>query len=111
MTSNIYNIHLMKTPNYKIKLINPEDTHQVRHPVLRPGMPIESSIFDGDNLKTTIHLGLFNEVKLVGICSFFKNNRVDISETPQYQLRGMAILKEYQGKGLGSLIFSLGETL
>ncbi|GAA4932208.1 GNAT family N-acetyltransferase [Algibacter agarivorans] len=107
----MYNIHLIKTSNYKIKLINPEDTHQVRHPVLRSGMPMESCIFDGDNFKTTIHLGLFDQVKLVGICSFFKNNRIDISETPQYQLRGMAILKEYQGKGIGNLILSHGETL
>lgn len=47
---------------------------------------------------------------MVGICSFFKNNHQSINENNQYQLRGMAILKAYQGEGLGTIILSYGET-
>jgi predicted GNAT family N-acyltransferase len=83
----------------------------VRHPVLRSGKPIESCVFDGDDLETTIHLGIFFHDELVGICSFFKNNHENISEENQYQLRGMAILNKLQGKGLGNIILSYGETL
>ena len=54
---------------------------------------------------------MYHETKLVGVCSFFKNNHEIISETPQYQLRGMAILKTYQGKGLGQIILDYGETI
>jgi len=32
-------------------------------------------------------------------------------ETPQYQLRGMAVLKPFQGKGLGEFILRHGDVL
>ncbi|MDO7171886.1 GNAT family N-acetyltransferase [Mariniflexile sp. AS56] len=96
--------------NYTIKHIAATDTYIVRHPVLRTGKPIESCVFDGDDLTTTYHLGIYHETKLVGICSFFKNNNQLISELAQYQLRGMAILNDYQGLGLGKLLLNHGET-
>ena len=48
---------------------------------------------------------------MIGICSFYKNSHPDISETSQYQLRGMAILKAHQGKGIGKIILTHGEQL
>lgn len=97
--------------NYIIKRISPLETYTVRHPVLRSGKPIESCIFDGDDLDTTFHLGVFIENKLVGACSFFKCSHNLLSEEFQYQLRGMAILNEYQSLGLGKLILNHGERL
>ncbi|CAH8283845.1 acetyltransferase (GNAT) family protein [Mariniflexile fucanivorans] len=97
--------------NYTINQITSTETYLVRQPVLRSGKPIESCIFDGDDLNTTFHLGIYSENKLVGVCSFFKNNQPLITETFQYQLRGMAVLNEYQGLGLGQLILTYGENL
>jgi GNAT superfamily N-acetyltransferase len=97
--------------NYTIKTINASETYSVRQPVLRDGKPIETCMFDGDNLQTTFHLGLYITNELVGICSLFKNNHPLIANASQYQLRGMAILNTYQGLGLGTLILSHGETL
>jgi len=45
------------------------------------------------------------------LTSFFKNNHPNILQTDQYQLRGMAILKPFQGNGLGQLILQHGETV
>ncbi|GAA4886333.1 GNAT family N-acetyltransferase [Flaviramulus aquimarinus] len=111
MNYNPYNILFIKTSNYNIKPINSEEAYKVRHPVLREGKPIESCVFDGDDFETTIHLGLYYKTKLVGVCSFLKNNHDAISETAQYQLRGMAVLEKYQGKGLGNSILDYGENL
>ena len=97
--------------SYTIKHISADETYKVRQPVLRYGKPIESCVFDGDDLDTTCHLGIYTANKLVGVCSFFKNNHKLLSEVWQYQLRGMAILDEYQGLGLGSTILTHGETL
>lgn len=97
--------------NFNIKQIPSEETHSVRHPILRAGYPIESCIFDGDNLKTTFHLGIFTEDKLLGVCSFFKNNHPSFSENEQYQLRGMAILEPHQKQGLGELLLKHGENI
>ena len=50
---------------------------------------------------------LFSEENLVGICSFYKNSHPNILETPQYQLRGMAVLMPFQNKSLkkGVVVF------
>jgi len=94
---------------YSIKIIEADETHLVRHPVLRAGKPIESCVFKGDNLDTTIHTGIFVKDKLVGVCSFLKNNHNLIPATSQYQLRGMAILENFQGLGLGKTILNYSE--
>ncbi|NJX14533.1 GNAT family N-acetyltransferase [Tamlana crocina] len=97
--------------NFNIKQIPSEETHSVRHPILRAGHPIESCVFDGDNLETTFHIGIFSESKLLGVCSFFKNNSSSFSEKKQYQLRGMAIVESHQKQGLGQLLIKHGENI
>ncbi len=97
--------------NFNIKQIPPEETYIVRHPILRAGHPIESCVFDGDNLETTFHIGIFSEEKLLGVCSFFNNNHPSFSEKKQYQLRGMAIVESYQKQGLGQLLLKHGESI
>jgi hypothetical protein len=54
-----------------IKQISSEETFPVRQPVLRPGKPIETCIFEGDGLSTTTHLGLYVNNELAGIVSIF----------------------------------------
>lgn len=95
---------------YTIKTITPLETHTIRHPILRPGKPINSCIFDGDDLKSTIHLGVYLKQQLIGVCSLLKNENDLLTEEQQYQLRGMAILKDYQGKGLGHTILKHAES-
>ncbi|MEL0457473.1 GNAT family N-acetyltransferase [Flavobacteriaceae bacterium SZ-1-7] len=62
-------------------------------------------------MDTTFHLGIFSKEKLLGVCSFFKANNANIPESSQYQLRGMAVLNEFQGKGLGHHILNFGEQI
>ncbi|GAA4290173.1 GNAT family N-acetyltransferase [Aestuariibaculum suncheonense] len=97
--------------NYEIKIISAQETIPVRHPVLRPGKPIETCNFEGDNLNTTFHLGIYINQQIVGVVSYFKSSTNLLTETSQYQLRGMAVLTEYQGKGLGNLLVQHGDIL
>lgn len=97
--------------DYNIKRITALETYLVRHPILRNKKPIESCDFDGDHLETTIHLGLYYKKQLIGVCSLLKNNHVLYFDTNQYQLRGMAILTEFQGKGLGLYILKHVESI
>jgi GNAT superfamily N-acetyltransferase len=62
-----------------------------------------------DNEDSTFHLGLYFKEDLIGVASFMKNNHVLFDENMQYQLRGMAVLKSYQKKGLGYLLLEAGE--
>jgi len=93
----------------EIKKINTFDTIIVRHPVLRLGKPIKSCHFDGDDLPTTSHFGLFLENKLVGVISAFQVKNKLFSEEIQYQIRGMAVLEEFQKRGFGEQLLQFCE--
>ena len=86
----------------EIKKINSIDTYPVRHEVLRKGKPIETCQFKGDDDENTVHLGLYQNERLIGIISIFKEKNDLFSETNQFQIRGMAVLEEFQGKGFGA---------
>jgi len=93
----------------EIKKITAFETIIVRHPVLRPGRPIESCHFDGDDLLSTSHFGLFLENQLAGVISAFKAQNKLFSEENQYQIRGMAVLSEFQKKGFGEALLEYCE--
>lgn len=87
-----------------IKEIPSKDTYIVRQPVLRKGKPIESCIFEGDNLNTTHHFGLFENEELTGIISLFSQTNIIFADKNQAQIRGMAILENHQKKGFGEAL-------
>ena len=97
--------------NCHISIIDHTDTYIVRHPVLREGRPIEDCIFEGDELETTLHFGLFVAKKLIAVASFMENSNPLFSEKKQYQLRGMAVLKAYQSKGFGDMILKHAQNI
>lgn len=84
-----------------IKKIPASETYSVRLPVLRKGKTLESCHFDGDNLKTTIHFGLYLNQELVGVVSLFQKNNPFFSEKNQFQIRGMAVLESQRKKDFG----------
>lgn len=90
----------------EIKIIPSKETYSVRQPVLRAGKPIESCLFDGDDLETTVHFGLYYDELLVGIVSVFENKNVLFKDILQIQIRGMAVLEEYQNKKLGNFLIN-----
>lgn len=99
----------MMYPDFNIKPISAQETYLVRQPVLREGRPISDCAFEGDEESSTLHLGLYFKNKLIGVATFLKNSNPVFSEKEQYQLRGMAVLKEFQKKGLGKLLLLKGE--
>lgn len=93
----------------EIKKIDFNTTFSVRHPVLRNGKPIETCFFDGDDLETTTHFGLFFDKNLIGVISIFKNKNSIFSAQNQFQIRGMAVLEDHQGKKLGKKLLDQAE--
>jgi len=92
-----------------IKEIPALETFSVRHPVLRPRKNIETCHFDGDNLESTRHFGLFIDDELAGVASLFKSNSDLFQEKEQFQLRGMAVLEKFQKKGIGESLVKYAE--
>ncbi len=94
-----------------IKEITTAQTYLVRQPVLRPGKSIEFCYFDGDDLPTTKHYGFFIKKKRVGVITLkFIKNKNFICEQ-QYQIRGMAVLENYQQKGIGAKLLKYAENI
>lgn len=94
-----------------IREITAAETFAVRQPVLRPGKPMESCIFEGDDLATTIHLGIYDKGSIAGILSIFEAVNPTFSQMKQFQLRGMAVLPEHQKKGLGEQLVQVAEKM
>ena len=84
-------------------------TFPVRHAVLREGKPIETCFFQGDDLATTVHFGLFLETKLAGVISLYRNTNHSFKDKNQYQIRGMAIVKPFQKHGFGKQLIMHAE--
>lgn len=84
----------------EIMEISAVDTYLVRNAVLRKGKPIETCLFAGDDLPTTHHFGIFAP-HLIGTISLFEAQSPIFEDDFQIQVRGMAILEDYQGQHLG----------
>ena len=93
----------------KIEEITFQETFPVRHPVLRPGKPIESCHFDGDDLASTKHFGIFIDNTLVGVTSLFMEHHSFFNHEIQMQMRGMAVLNSHQKQGFGEKLLAACE--
>ena len=93
----------------EIKKISSSATYPVRHEVLRKGKTIETCQFKGDDDENTVHFGLYQKEQLIGIISIFKEPSILFSEKNQFQIRGMAVLEEFQGKGFGAELVKAAE--
>ena len=90
--------------------ISAEDTIAVRWPILRPGFPRESAVFEGDEAPATIHLGAFHDDLLAGVASIYPAPLPEKPElTGTWQLRGMATLPKVRGLGLGRALLQACE--
>lgn len=85
-------------------MIPAESTYALRHSVLRAGYPPATARFDGDFEPYSFHLGAYRGNVLAGVASYMKRSSQHFYITAQYQLRGMAVLPEHQGQGLGRLL-------
>ncbi len=89
--------------------ISYQETYLIRQEVLRKGRPIETCYFDGDMEKSTVHFGFFQEGNLIGVISIFCTSSTLFQEQSQFQIRGMAVLEEFQHKGFGTQLVLYAE--
>ncbi|MFI5157909.1 MAG: GNAT family N-acetyltransferase [Sphingobacteriales bacterium] len=84
-----------------IKFIEVDDLLAIRKAVLRPGkLTLDECRFPADKSPGAFHLGSYLHGRLACIASFHPQTYGEFAGTG-FQLRGMATLDEYRGKGLG----------
>lgn len=93
-------------PSLVVRQVAAEALVDLRHAVLRDGLPRETAVFDVDRLPGTFHLGGFIGDRLV-TCATFTPNAID--GKPAMQLRGMATDAQFRGRGFGALVLAEGE--
>lgn len=95
---------MTEAPTLNIRLVVPDKIIDLRHRILRAGLPIESARFEGDTNLYSFHYAAFpiheGEFGIVPIgCASFMLNMYE--RVPAWQLRGMAVEVGYQGQGIG----------
>jgi N-acetylglutamate synthase-like GNAT family acetyltransferase len=71
---------------------------ELRHAVLRAGLPASEAVFEGDDAEQTFHIKAVDGEKIVGCATLMLNA---FGGEPACQLRGMAVDPAYQRGGIG----------
>lgn len=93
-----------------INFITADEVLPIRNEILREGrLNLDECRFAGDDHPDSFHFGYFDGEKLACIASFHPQGYGEFVGRG-YQLRGMATLKEYQGKGVGTQLVNFAVT-
>ena len=103
----------MTSAKIEIRRVGVEKILDLRHRILRAGLPRESARFEGDEAETTLHFAAVMvepsgqaRRQAVGCLSLMLNSF--LAETA-WQLRGMAVEEAHQGRGLGRELLAHAE--
>lgn len=97
---------------FTIRSITAKETRPLRHKILRPHLPFETTAYPNDCDSDTLHVGAFVDDDLVGVATVFRApmpiEQDDILLNTSWQLRGMAVKEEMRGKGFGAALVRAG---
>ena len=101
----------ISTPNgeVQVRLGSAAEIVELRHAVLRFGLPRESAMFPGDDRPDSRHVVAATEAGRVVGCATFHAS--DWKGSPAWRLRGMATAPEFRSMGLGTAMLRLAENV
>jgi predicted GNAT family N-acyltransferase len=92
----------------RVQSVRAEVVRPLRAAVLRPGLPLEQSVYPQDDLPSTLHLAALDpEGRVVGCATFFPE---PLDGVPAWRLRGMAADPGVRGTGVGVRLLDAGLT-
>ena len=89
-----------------ITTVDPDALIDLRHAVLRAGLPRDSAIFPGDDDPGSRHFAAIHRRRVIACVTLHLE---EWEEQPAWKLRGMAVAPEFQGKGVGARILTAAE--
>ena len=98
----------MNDPGITIRLAEAHEVIDLRHEVLRAGLPRAMAIFPGDNEADTRHVVAERGGNIIGCATIVRRPWQD---QPAWQLRGMAVARDAQGVGIGARILEFIENI
>lgn len=95
---------------WRVRPVSAAEVWPIRHQVLRPERPLESSRYPGDERPGTRHFAVLNRGRPVGVGSVYHEDPPAEFTVPGlepglgWHLRGLATLEEIRGTGAGSAL-------
>ncbi len=90
-----------------VQICRAEHILDLRHRILRAGLPSETARFEGDEAPSTVHFcATLGDGRVVGCVSLM---RCGIDGADAWQLRGMAVEPDMQRAGVGRLLLREAE--
>jgi GNAT superfamily N-acetyltransferase len=80
----------------------------LRHTVLRPGRPLATAHFEGDDDATSVHVAAFDGDMVVGCATLMRR---PFEGGDAAQLRGMATRAGHERRGIGSAVLRHAESV
>ncbi|WP_086929771.1 GNAT family N-acetyltransferase [Agarilytica rhodophyticola] len=87
--------------------INPEQTYPLRQKILRPGRPLATCFFQGD--EQAKHFGYTIDNTLVGILSLYEEDIPGQEVKGGWRIRGVAVDQEFRRRGIASALLNIAQ--
>lgn len=78
-----------------------EQTHDLRHRLLRPNQDIKEMEYSGDRDQYTYHCAAIVDGKYVGVASIYKEDLAGQASGTGWRIRGMCVEVEFRGRNYG----------
>jgi len=95
-------------PMIEVRRAEPSEVIDLRHTILRAGLPRETAIFPGDDSEGTIHVVAIDGGAVVGCATMLRSAW---EGQRAWQVRGMAVTARLQGRGVGRALLTELECL
>ena len=97
-----------EAPKIQIRRVPVSKIIDLRHRVLRAGLPRTTAQFSGDDAAGSIHLGAMIDKQIIGCATLHPS---EFEGKPAFQLRGMAVALGQQRRGIGQMLLSESERI
>ncbi len=95
---------------YEVVKVDTDEVLVLRKAVLRDGTPSQDPRYAEDDTDGSVHLGIREGGNLIACSSWLPRPWPLDADAPATQLRGMAVAKHLQSKGLGRILLQAGIT-
>src|ERR1700722_1043076 len=92
--------------NLTLRRAQADELIDLRHRVLRAGLPRAEAVFPGDELPDSRHFGAFDEAATVCCATFHQS---EYKGETAWRLRGMATDEKFRGRGVGREVLKYSE--
>ena len=100
-------ISAMENRRFIVREAQVDEIVNLRHVVLRAGLPIETSYFERDSFPGSFHAGAFDQTNFCVGCATL--HLIPFESKPALKLRGMAVAEGWRKSGVGTALLKFIE--